>query len=274
VLSSIHCGSGRTGYRATSEYMDDSMTLGMAVAISGAAVSPNMGSATPSAALAMLLALFNVRIGFWAPTPDRRRFYERRPRLWPVYLLRESLSQTNDLGTYCYLTDGGHFDNTALYALIERGCSTIIVVDDGADPGLCFGDMGQAIRRCRIDFGTEIKLEVKDFRPDKDKDKDDGDDRAHVVEGSIVYSDAHLEQLGHTTSTEKKAAKNGKLYWVKPVVRSKDSVDVRQYKLQNGDFPQQTTADQWFDEAQFESYRTLGMISAVAAAELINRTPQ
>ena len=269
VLSSIHCGSGRTGYRKTTEYMSDSMMLGMAVAISGAAVSPNMGSATPSAALAMLLSLFNVRIGFWAPTPDRRRYRERRPRLWPVYLLRESLSQTNDLGTYCYLTDGGHFDNTALYALIERGCKTIIVVDDGADPKACFGDMGQALRRCRIDFGTEISLEVDQFRPLKDPN--DTDPRAHLIEGTIEYSAPHLKQLGYDTAEKQQAARLGKIYWIKPVVRSNDSVDVRQYKLQNGDFPQQTTADQWFDEAQFESYRKLGMLSGTATAELIMR---
>jgi hypothetical protein len=270
VLSSLHCGSGRTGYRATKEYMSDSMTLGAAVAISGAAVSPNMGSATPSAALAMLLALFNVRIGFWAPTPDRRRFYERAPRLWPVYLLRESLSQTNDLGTYCYLTDGGHFDNSALYALIERGCKTIVVVDDGADPTPCFGDMGQAVRRCRIDFGTEFKLLVDEYLPLPAKDGGD-DKRAHVVKGEIYYSRDHLEQLGYPRDVSD-ATRTGSIYWIKPVVRTADTVDVRQYKRQNDDFPQQTTADQWFDEAQFESYRKLGMLSGVAAAELIDPT--
>jgi hypothetical protein len=272
VLSSLHCGSGRTGYRDTDKYMTDSMTLGMAVAISGAAVSPNMGSATPSAALAMLMALLNVRIGFWAPTPDRRRFYERQPRLWPVYLLRESLSQTNDLGNYCYLTDGGHFDNTALYALIERGCSTVVVVDDGADPQACFGDMGQVIRRCRIDFGTEIRLDVDAFRPFKDP-KDEKDERPHLVLGSIEYSDAHLHQLGYVSEPDRKAAKIGKIYWVKPVVRSLDTVDVRQYRLQNSSFPQQTTADQWYDEAQFESYRQLGMLTGLALGKELEPSP-
>jgi predicted acylesterase/phospholipase RssA len=266
ILSSLLCGSARTGYRRTEEYMGNALTLGAAVAISGAAVSPNMGSATPSAALAMLLALFNVRIGFWAPTPDRRRYKERQPRLWPVYLLRESLSQTNDLGNYCYLTDGGHFDNTALYALIERGCSRIVVVDDGADPAPCFGDIGQAIRRCRIDFGTEIELEVDAFLPPK-KDKPEPD--VHFVKGTIRYSDAHLEQLGYPTDGDKLDARWGDIYWIKPVVRAADSADVRQYKLQNGDFPQQTTADQWFDEAQFESYRRLGMKSGITLAHAI-----
>ena len=68
------------------------------------------------------------------------------------------------LGAYCYLTDGGHFDNTGLYALVERGCRYIVVCDCGADPRLGFEDIGVAIRRCRIDFGVEIDLAIDDFR--------------------------------------------------------------------------------------------------------------
>ena len=45
--------------------------------------------------------------------------------------------------------------------------------------------------------------------------------------------------------------------------------DINRYSQEHGDFPQQTTADQWFDEAQFESYRRLGEKSGMAAlAEL------
>jgi len=86
------------------------------------------------------------------PTPSHGSWPLSQTRLWPYYLLRESLSQTNDLGSYCYLTDGGHFDNTGLYSLIERGCRYIVLVDNGADPEACFADVGEAIRRCRIDF--------------------------------------------------------------------------------------------------------------------------
>jgi len=111
VLSSYYCGSARTGYRLTAEYMGGELTLGTAVAISGAAASPNMGSRTPSMPLVMLLALVNARLGFWAPTPFGARWREPLAALWPFYLLREALSQTTDLSTYCYLTDGGHFDN-------------------------------------------------------------------------------------------------------------------------------------------------------------------
>jgi hypothetical protein len=36
--------------------------------------------------------------------------------------------------------------------------------------------------------------------------------------------------------------------------------DLVNYALTNDTFPQQTTLDQWFDEAQFESYRKLGYL--------------
>jgi len=217
------------------------------------------------------MALFNVRIGFWAPTPYRQRWREAQPRIWPIYLVRESLSQTNDLGSYCYLTDGGHFDNTGLYALIERGCQHIIVVDDGADPRPCFADIGQAIRRCRIDFGTEISLGVDQFV----KAEKGGLTEVHYVKGTIKYSSDHLRLLGHGEHTVKNGL-DADLIWIKPVVHKDDSADVRQYRFQNGDFPQQTTADQWFDEAQFESYRKLGATAAesiIVAAKAKSQQP-
>jgi hypothetical protein len=46
--------------------------------------------------------------------------------------------------------------------------------------------------------------------------------------------------------------------------------DVRQYGIENKAFPQQSTVDQWFDEAQFESYRQLGRHSILAALEKVS----
>src|SRR6202008_589394 len=96
VMGPRYCGSLRTGFRLTETYMRGALTLGSAVATSGAAVSPNMGSATPSAALALLLGALNVRLGLWVPTPSHGSWPLPAERLWPYYLLRESLSQTND----------------------------------------------------------------------------------------------------------------------------------------------------------------------------------
>jgi hypothetical protein len=58
------------------------------------------------------------------------------------------------------------------------------------------------------------------------------------------------------------------------VITDRDSVDVRQYRLENAAFPQQTTADQWYDESQFESYRALGYQAlARTLDELVKEDP-
>ena len=255
VLSKLYCGSVRTGYRETEEYMAGELTLGAAIAASGAAVSPEMGARTPSAALAMLLTLLNVRLGFWAPAPHRHHWRLPQARVWPYYVLRESLSQTTDLSSYCYLTDGGHFDNTGLYSLVERGCRFIVLVDNGADPQPDFEDLGDAIRRCRIDFEAEIDLDVSGFQPDGRPAP------RHSVVGTVTYSEAHASQLGWPPGSDL----TGSIVWFKPALGADEPADVRQYGLQHPVFPQQSTADQWFDEAQFESYRKLGQFCAEQA---------
>ena len=45
--------------------------------------------------------------------------------------------------------------------------------------------------------------------------------------------------------------------------------DVWQYSEKHQTFPHQSTADQWFDELQFESYRALGQHIGRAAAAAI-----
>ncbi|HEY9404358.1 MAG TPA: hypothetical protein VIQ24_16995 [Pyrinomonadaceae bacterium] len=268
TLSKHFCGSTRTGYRRTRHYMDGRMTLGTALAVSGAAASPNMGAMTLTSSLAMLMTLLNVRLGFWAPTPNKSDWRAPSARLWPFYVLREFLSQTTDLSAYCYLTDGGHFDNTGLYSLIERGCGYILVADCGADPRPCFQDLGTAIRRCRIDFNTEIKLDISPLERAKEKGSLP---EQFVVAGSIRYDKNHLksllpERVRDTPEGEKWIAENheGRIVIFKPALTNvkKETPDVRQYGLENDGFPQQATVDLWYDEAQFESYRRLGQSSA------------
>ena len=265
VLSPKYCGSARTNYCPTDKYMNGQLTLGTAVAASGAAVSPNMGGKKPTAALAMLMTLLNVRLGYWAPTPNRKGWNSSQPRLWPFYLVREFLSQTNDLSDYCYLTDGGHFDNTGLYSLIERGCRFVVLVDCGADPRPCFEDLGEAIRRCRIDFGTEIDLNLDSFIDNKGPVND-----CCFAVGKIKFSEEHLRSLAgddqaNGRSSRDLAKQTGIIVYFKPQVIGNVTADVRQYSIENEFFPQQPTTNQWFGEAQFESYRRLGQACAYSA---------
>lgn len=257
VLSKLYCGSFRGGFRRSTIYMDGRMSLGTAVAVSGAAVSPGMGSGKTTASLAMLMTLMNVRLGYWAPTPDGEEWASAQARLWPFYMMREFLSQTNDLSSYCYLTDGGHFDNLGLYSLVERGCRYIVVADAVADPEPCFSDLGNAIRRCRIDFGADIDLDITPFIKESNESRFA---KQHYVIGTITYSKEHAEKLGWE-NWEEESARQGIIIYIKPSLLKDEpnmKADVRQYEIENTGFPQQSTVDQWFDEAQFESYRQLG----------------
>jgi hypothetical protein len=260
LFSRHFCGSSRTGFRRTERYRAGTLTLGTAVAISGAAASPVMGSQTPSTATSMLMAFLNVRLGYWIPTPSRMDWEAPQARFWPFYLLREFFSHLADTGSHCYVTDGGHFENTAVYPLVERGCQRIVLSDCGADPDGVFDDLANLVRRCRIDFGAEITF--PSLAPFSRETL--AADRKPFVRGEIRYHRAHLNALGWTIG-EDEDAPIGSLLVVKPTLLAALETDVNRYSQQHGDFPQQTTADQWFDEAQFESYRRLGEKSGLAA---------
>jgi hypothetical protein len=48
------------------------------------------------------------------------------------------------------------------------------------------------------------------------------------------------------------------LLYLKPSLTGNEPADVLEYAAQHKTFPHETTADQFFDESQFESYRRLG----------------
>ena len=221
------------------------ISLGTAVSISGAAVSPNMGYHT-YAPLAFLMTVFNVRLGVWLANPrysndQYRQLPDGGPAFSLLYLINELLGTATDSSKYAYLSDGAHFENLAMYELVRRECDFIIAGDAGEDPGPGFEDLVNAIRKCRTDLGAEIELNTAPFQISGS----DGYATAHAVVGTIRYPNK----------------KQGKLLYVKSSLTEKDPADVLAYKRTHGAFPHQSTADQWFDESQFESYRMLGRCS-------------
>jgi hypothetical protein len=126
--------------------------LGTAVAISGAAVNPNMGYHA-SAPVAFLLTVFNVRLGWWMGNPRRRDTWEKSSPLFGLfYLLCDLFGVTDDTSRYVNLSDGYHFENFGLYELVRRKCKYIVVCDVGADEGFRREDLGNAVRKCRSRF--------------------------------------------------------------------------------------------------------------------------
>jgi hypothetical protein len=247
----------------TYAYPDPGVHLDTAVAISGAAVSPNMGYHS-NPATAFLLTVFGVRLGWWLlnsrllnedgtklDVPDEKPSggkLEKLPKTYPwpsprlslLWLVNELLGRTNDTSSYVYLSDGGHFDNMGLYELVRRRCRYIVICDSEADSQLTFQGIGMAVRKCRIDFGAEIALDLRPLEHAKDSDCSS----AHCVVGTITYP----EDPGT----------HGFVVYIKSSLTGDEPADVLNYKKEDSVFPHDSTVNQWFSESQFESYRRLG----------------
>jgi hypothetical protein len=213
--------------------------IGTAMAASGAAVSPNWGYHSKPA-IAALLAIFNLRLGWWAGNPRHPETWKSyAPSIW--YLGAELTGQATDRGRYVYLSDGGHFENLGLYELVRRRVRFIICSDADADPEFSFGDLGNAIDRCRRDFGVEIKIGAQHSIA---ASKLEGFRDAHYAIGEIFYP-------GEAVAT-------GTLLYIKSSLTSDEPSDVLGMKAQDPNFPHDTTLNQFFSETLFESYRALG----------------
>ena len=210
-------------------------------------------------------------------------------RLLPVqsYLLDEFFSRFHGVARrWWYLSDGGHFENTGAYELIRRRLPLIVVVDAGADPDYAYSDLANLVRKARVDFDAEIEFlsrealyrlrdranleNLKHFgslemlrRGSWDEEplpNTEGDTQAkRLVFGSPERprrSSAHAALAW--VRYESKQAPESLIVYLKPTLFGDEPPDITSYHGSHPDFPQQMTADQFFDEAQWESYRKLG----------------
>lgn len=250
TVSPLHAGNYCLGYRTAKEY-GDKISLGTAVAISGAAVSPNMGYHS-SPLVTFILTLFNARLGWWLGNPkDEDTYWRGYPKFAIRPIVEEALGLTNDKNPYVYLSDGGHFENLGLYEMILRRCKYIVVSDAGQDSTYAFEDLGNAIRKIRIDLGVEITMGEVQMYPRNAQKKG-----VYFAMGKIDYSTVDKNVAESDISYE------GVLIYVKPAFYGDEPIDVFNYAQSSITFPHETTADQFFSESQFESYRSLGMYIA------------
>lgn len=251
TVSPLASGSHLLGYRDTRTYGE--ISLGTAVTISGAAASPNMGYHS-SPALAFLMTLFNVRLGWWLGNPGfaGAKTHQRRNPKWSITpFLYEATGNTNERYAYVYLSDGGHFENLGFYEMVLRRCHSIVITDAGADPGYAYDDLGNAIRKIGIDLGIPIRIDEDGIIPPAEQAEKDKLAHKYCAVGRICYSKVDGEN-----------AVDGEFLYIKPVVYKENGPrDVRNYAKISAKFPHESTADQFFSETQFESYRHLGFFA-------------
>ncbi len=243
TMSPLHCGSSNLGYRRSTKYGGpDGISLGTAIAISGAAASPNMGYHS-SPLIGFIMTMFNARLGSWLGNPGKagaKTWRQEGPTSAIASIVREAFGMTNECGHYVYLSDGGHFENLGIYEMVRRRCRYIVVSDGGCDAAFTYEDLGNALRKIRIDMKVPIDFDDGSFQTL-------GKQTRRFAVARIRYSLVDSQ------------AEDGHLLYIKPMIRGNEPPDVASYQTNHKEFPHQSTANQFFDESQTESYRMLGL---------------
>jgi hypothetical protein len=198
-----------------------------------------------------------VRLGYWIRNPRASRV----PRAWhkwfPPNLLAPGIRQglfgsgTTEDAFFVELTDGGHFDNTGLYELVRRRVKIVVLSQGSQDLTYAMEDLANAIQRVRVDFGVHIRFNSEQCPLGAIRPAELG---AAVKRGWAVGT---IRYPG--------TRQPGILLYLQAAPIEGMNADTVSYWRRHVDFPNQTTADQFFDEEQLEAYRELGMAVTQAA---------
>ncbi|WP_200898758.1 patatin-like phospholipase family protein [Candidatus Rhodobacter oscarellae] len=167
-------------------------------------------------------------------------------RVRPSALGREMLSRLDEDHDWVNLSDGGHIENLATIELLRRRCRIIFVGDGEADPSMHFNGLATLIRFARIDLGIDIDINVDPIRLRRRMKQS----RSHFAVGRIKYP---KDPANNITEHE-----FGHLVYMKSSFTGDEDEVIKEYRDRNPAFPHESTADQLFDEGQFEAYRALG----------------
>ncbi len=270
LLSPKFCGSKLVGYVPTARtkgYRE--LTLPSAITISAAAVNPGMG-AYSNRVLSFVTTLLNLRLGFWIWNPLKLDSKYPVP-WWPAYFFYELFGNIGTDKLMVNISDGGHIENLGVMELLRRRCRLIIAVDAEADPDYIFGGLENLTVRARNELGIDIR-----FRPDqipeetiRPKPSHGYSDRRFAVADMYQLWDKVQGADGKEEIVHYENNKIGTFVYVKssvtapvgrPEIAREDwlKYGTYKYKIYNPAFPHESTADQFFDPIQWESYYQLG----------------
>lgn len=234
LLSKHGCGSLLCGYTSTKEWRLDDGTeidLATAMAISGAAASPNMGRHSVRA-FGYALALLNLRLGYWLRRPGRTGWLMPHAYYW-----REMRQSFEESLPFLNVSDGGHIENLGVFELLRRSCRFIIAVDGEADPQRSFEGLLHVVHLARVDLNVRIDPRLDRLRADAD-----GVGRSHFEMFRVVYP----------------GERYGVLLYLKASLTGNEPETILRYRAEHPEFPHESTSKQLYSEHQFEAYRLLG----------------
>jgi len=248
------------------------LTVQGAVAISGAAISAS-GGGQGAPWYQTLFALTGVRLGAWLPNPGyvMNRYREgvdreveardpRIPRKRRIdYLMKELLGPHSHGGPMLQVTDGGFYDNLGLVELLRRRCTEIYCVDASGDAGNGPTSLSHAISVAaeelgvRIDWGAESVWSASAGAMDASK-----------LSGPLAALGARFGVSPVLTGTVRYPDECG-VPGLRGTIRVARAslwpdlpAEVLTYALDHAAFPNDSTADQWFDDEDYRAYTALG----------------
>lgn len=251
------------------------LRLSQWMAISGAAFTPGQGRLT-NLPTALLLGLFNIRIGYWwnsgVEAGDRPGRYPptflRRLSSIPSWVFRTQSMLLSEWWRrfpgpghrLWYLSDGGHIENSSLYELVRRRVRLMIMVDGTHDPSYIFDDLSALVRRVRYDFGASFE-----WRDPNQALKELPPWIARWINidalgtlPALARTGEHAAALARVTYSDNASLECWLLVLKGCLIPGDMPLDLRCYSTLNVEFPHHSTFDQFFDDAQWESYRLLG----------------
>jgi hypothetical protein len=233
------------------------LSLMGAIGMTGAALAPSMGSMTIAGQAATRSAQRSVRrMAPGSTLADTARGHRRsaRPPPWwserrkeygklgPGFeaLVGEFFGIHNEDERRIFVTDGGHYDNLGLLALLRARCETIWCVDAYHRPKHLGRQLERVVKLAETDLSIKIAIDTKRF---------------DLVAGSNAIA-AHAVAVG--TIEYPGVAGHGTLIVIKLALSPTTPQELSEYRQQDSPFPYHPTWRQWFDKARFDHYRRLG----------------
>lgn len=190
-----------------------------------------------SAAVSMLWTIFDLHDGRLMGNAARDdTWYKSGPLVGPLYALREGFGDRTGTPAYVRPSPGREFDNLGIYQLVKRRCRFIIACDATSDPDFSFQHLGATIRKCRVELGVEIQMDL-------------GPLGRTPTTASAHYQVAHIRYAEGET---------GLIIYVKPSLTGDEPTDLGSYAKAHPEFPAADLPGGGFSDSDSESYRRLG----------------
>ena len=198
-----------------------------------------------------------------------KKIHVRRRKRWrpgASLLLREMASMLHSKSKWINVSDGGHVENLGAFELLRRRCAVVIVGEGECDEVGGFPGLSTLMRLAEIDRNIKIEFpkgSLERLILPSNFDALSGEKLKKQIASQRHFSVARIRYPKQESQPEE----FGYLLYVRSSLRGDEDQILQSYRKSNPAFPNESTADQMFNEGQFEAYRRLGVKMMSGALE-------